>query len=142
MRVGEQVVTHSKIRVILAPKLSDDDEDTGKCGVRHDDTVDDHTRQVEPFRTLRSITQRENELRAYQQNTGVPEQQEDVEADVVAEWIDFGIRQRAGNEVEGEVEVGQREEGEEQLHELVDELDVQQDLARNGMVGSPDLLEV
>lgn len=42
----------------------------------------------------------------------------------MTEGIQLGIGQRAGDKVEGEVEVGQGEEGEEELNELVDELDV------------------
>jgi hypothetical protein len=61
---------------------------------------------------------------------------------MVAKWINCRIRERAGDEVEGEVEVGQGEEGEEERDELVDKFDMQQDLSSQGVVGMPDLLEV
>jgi hypothetical protein len=60
----------------------------------------------------------------------------------VAEWIDLGVGQRARDEVEGQVEVGEREEGEEQRDELVHEYDVQENLARQRVVGLPDLPEM
>jgi hypothetical protein len=60
----------------------------------------------------------------------------------VAERIEFRIRERAGDEVEGQIEIGEREEGEQQLNELVDELDVKQNLTPDCMIGVPDLLEV
>ena len=56
--------------------------------------------------------------------------------------IDLWIRDRTGNKVEGQVEVGQRKEGEQQIDELVDEFDVKQDLSSNAMIGTPNLLEV
>jgi hypothetical protein len=61
---------------------------------------------------------------------------------VVAERVDLGIGQGAGNEVEGEIEVGQGEKGEGQRDELIQEFDMQQDLPSDGMVGMPDLSEV
>jgi hypothetical protein len=61
---------------------------------------------------------------------------------VVAEGIEFWVGERTGDEVEGQVEVGEREECEQKLHELVDEFDVEQDLTPDGVVGRPDLLEV
>ncbi len=59
-----------------------------------------------------------------------------------AEGVDGRVGQAAGDEVEGQVEVGEREVGEDELDELVDEFDVQEHLARDGVVGEPDLLEV
>lgn len=56
--------------------------------------------------------------------------------------IDLWIRDRTGNKVEGQIEVGQRKEGEQQIDELVDEFDVKQDLSSNAMIGTPNLLEV
>lgn len=56
--------------------------------------------------------------------------------------IDLWIRDRTGNKVEGQVEVGQRKEGKQQIDELVDEFDVKQDLSSNAMIGTPNLLEV
>ena len=60
----------------------------------------------------------------------------------MAEWIDAVVGQRAGDEVEGQVEVGEGEEGEEEGDELIEEFDVEQDFAREGVVSLPDLLEV
>lgn len=52
------------------------------------------------------------------------------------------IRERTGNEVEGEVEVGQGEEGKQKTDELVDKFNVKKDLPPKGMVCLPDLFEV
>jgi hypothetical protein len=60
----------------------------------------------------------------------------------VAEGINFRVGQRTRDEVEGQVEVGEGEVGEEEGDELVDEFDVQEDLACSGVVGRPDLAEV
>jgi len=60
----------------------------------------------------------------------------------VTKRIDLWIRDRTGNKVEGQVEVGQRKEGKQQIDELVDEFDVKQDLSSNAMIGTPNLLEV
>lgn len=60
----------------------------------------------------------------------------------MTEGIHVWVCERAGDEVEREVEVGEGEEREHELHELVDEFDVEEDLAPEGMVGRPDLLEV
>ena len=67
---------------------------------------------------------------------------EDDGSDVMSEWVDLWICQTTCNEVEGEVEVGQGEESEEELDELIQELHVQEDLASKGMVCEPNLLEV
>jgi hypothetical protein len=42
----------------------------------------------------------------------------------VTKGIDRGVRERASHEVEGQVEVGEGEVGEEELNELVDEFDM------------------
>lgn len=60
----------------------------------------------------------------------------------MAEGIKFRVCQRPRDEVEGEVEVCEREEGEHEGDKLVDEFDVQECLAPDSVVGSPDLLEV
>ena len=60
----------------------------------------------------------------------------------MAEWIELWVGERAGDEVEGEIEVGEREVGEEELDELVNEFDVEEDLATNCMIGMPDLTEM
>jgi len=67
---------------------------------------------------------------------------EDDGSDVVSERVDFGVCQTACNEVEGEIEVGQGEEGEHELNELIQELHVQKDFTSKGVVGKPNLLEV
>lgn len=61
---------------------------------------------------------------------------------MVAERIDSGICEGASDEIEGEIEVGQTEEGEEEGDELIDEFDMKQDLSGQGVVGVPDLLKV
>jgi hypothetical protein len=81
-------------------------------------------------------------LHADEQRARVAQDVEDVFADVMAEGVHFGVSEGTGDEVEGEVEVGEREEGEEELDELVHEFDVQQDFAPDGVVGCPYLFEV
>jgi hypothetical protein len=81
-------------------------------------------------------------LRANQENQSISQNRKQNHADVVTEWVNLRIRDRASDEVEGEVEVGQREECEQEIDELVDELDVQKDLACNAVVGIPDLSEM
>jgi hypothetical protein len=56
--------------------------------------------------------------------------------------VDCGIGEGASYEVEGEIEVGQGKIGEEQADKLVDEFNVEEDLAANGMICVPDLSEV
>jgi len=60
----------------------------------------------------------------------------------MAKRIDCGVRERASNEVECKVEVCEGEECEEQTEELVHEFNVEKDLACNGVVCVPDLLEM
>ena len=45
-------------------ELTDDDKECGKCGVRHDDTIDDHGGKIESLGSLWSVAHREDELRA------------------------------------------------------------------------------
>ena len=85
---------------------------------------------------------REDELRADEQDADVAHNGEDVETGLAAEGVDGWIGDAACDEVEGEVEVGQGKVGEEELDSLIDEFDVQQDLASHGVVGLPDLTEV
>ena len=49
---------------------------------------------------LRPIAHAENELEADKQDAGISENDKDILADVVAERIDPGVSQRAGDEVE------------------------------------------
>ena len=81
-------------------------------------------------------------MHAYEENARVPQDIEDVFTDVMAEWIEFRICEGASDEVESQIEVCQREEGEHERDELVDELDVQQCLSPNGVVGCPNLFKV
>ena len=60
----------------------------------------------------------------------------------MAEGVEFGVSEGAGDEVKGEVEVCEREEGEHEGDELVDEFDMEEGFAPDGVVGGPDLLEV
>ena len=60
----------------------------------------------------------------------------------MAEGINSGVGERAGNEVECQVEVGEGEVGEEELDELIHEFDVEEDLATDCVVCMPDLTEV
>lgn len=87
------------------------------------------------------ITERQDELGGDEEDADVAQDVEDVLAAAV-ERVDDRVGETTSNKVESEVEVGEREEGEEQLQELVEELDVEQDLAGDGVVGVPDLLEV
>lgn len=50
---------------------------------------------------------------AYEKDAGVTEDGEDVETKIVTEGVDGGVGERASNEVEGEVKVGEGEVGEE-----------------------------
>lgn len=77
-----------------------------------------------------------------EEDATVSQNYEDEVSDSVAKGVDLLVGERSGDEVECEVEVAQREEGEEELHELVDEFDVQQDFSCNGVIRLPDLSEV
>ena len=60
----------------------------------------------------------------------------------MTEGINLFVRQTTGDEVEGEVEVGEGEEGEHELDELIDKFDVQENFAGDSVVSVPDLAEV
>jgi hypothetical protein len=60
-------------------------------------------------------------LRANEEDEDVAEENEEVKAYVVSERVDSGVRERASNEVEGQVEVGEGEVGEGEVNGLVDE---------------------
>lgn len=140
--VREDVLAEVDIRVVLLLELPHDDEDCGKGRVDHDDAVGDHAEHVQFLGALRTVAEGEDELCADEQHAGVPEEGEDVETNVVTEGVYCRVGETAGDEVEGEVEVCQGEVGEHELQELVDEFDVEEDLAGEGVVGGPDLLEV
>lgn len=60
----------------------------------------------------------------------------------MAEWINRLIGKRSSHEVKSEVEIGEREVGEQEVDKLIDELDMQQDLSSNSMIRLPDLSEM
>lgn len=60
----------------------------------------------------------------------------------MAKGINLRIREGSSDEVEGKVEVTQGEVREEQADELIDELDMQEDLAAECVISTPDLPEV
>lgn len=60
----------------------------------------------------------------------------------MAEWVDSLVGERACDEVEGEVEVGEREVGEHELDELIDEFDMKEDLPAYRVIRPPDLFEM
>jgi hypothetical protein len=60
----------------------------------------------------------------------------------VAKRIDLRVRQRATDEIECQVKVGEGKVREEKLDELVDKFDVQKDLAAHSVIGVPNLTEV
>lgn len=60
----------------------------------------------------------------------------------MAEGVELRVGERARNEEECEVEVCEGEKGEHERDELVDELDVEEGFAPDGVIRSPDLLEV
>lgn len=91
-----------------------------------------------------SITHAQNEIHRNEQDAGVSKDVEEVFAKVYlgACWVDFAVCERASNEEEDEVKVGQREVGEKQLNELVDKFDVKQNLSEWRMTCLPDLFEM
>lgn len=123
-------------------ELQDHDVEGREGGVGHDDGVGDHGGEEHAFGALGPVAHAEDELQADEQHAGVAEDDEDVFPEVVAEGVDLGVGETARDEVEGEVEVGEGEKGEQEGDELVDEFDVQEDLAGDGVVGAPDLAEV
>lgn len=82
-------------------ELEDDDEEGGEGGVGHDDGVGDHGGEEHAFGALGAVAHAEDELQADEEDAGVAEDGEDVSADVVAERVDLGIGETAGDEVEG-----------------------------------------
>jgi hypothetical protein len=55
---------------------------------------------------LRPISHRQDKLYTDQEDAGKTEDDKKVESDVMSERVDEWIRERTGNKVEGEVEVG------------------------------------
>lgn len=77
------------------------DVDAGEGVVGHDYRVGDHGSHVEFFGALGSVAHGEDELRADEEDAGVAEDDEDYFTDAVAEGIDGGVGEGAGDEVEG-----------------------------------------
>lgn len=137
----EGVAADHELRV-LGRELLDDDPERGEDGVDHDDTVSDHAVEVELAGALRTVAHAQDELGTDQQDAAVSQDHEDDPPAAAPERVDLRIREGARDEVERQIEVGEGEVGEDQLDELVDELDVEEDLAAHGMVGVPDLAEM
>src|SRR4051812_43257245 len=95
-------------------ELDDDDVNRRKRRVHHYYRVGDHAAHVQFLGALWSITEGEDKLEGYEEDGDVSEDGEDVFTHIVAERVDFGICKGASNEVEGEIEVGKGEEGEEE----------------------------
>ena len=141
--VGEDVVTDRDCVIIrVGCKLRDDDVHTGECGIHHDDGKDDHTGKVQLVGALRSVTQRHDELSRDEQNAGKSKNDEDDIGDSISEGVNTLVGKATGDEVECEVEVGEREVREEDLDELVDKLNREQDLAGESVVCGHDLAAV
>ena len=81
-------------------------------------------------------------MQANKEDTCVTEDHENILPNVVAEWVDSWVSERTRNEVEGQVEVGEGEVGEEEGYELVNEFDVKEDLACDGVIRRPYLAEM
>ncbi len=111
--VSKDVIPKLSIGVFGFGELAHDDVDRGEGGVDHDYTVDHHTGEIQLLRSLRSIPHTQYKLRTDQQHTNVLEEIEDVFPHIVTEGVNLRICERAGDKIEGEVEVGQGEEGED-----------------------------
>ena len=122
-KVGEDVVSQLEF-VGGFLELDDDNVDTCECIIRHYYRVYYHGSKIEFLRTLRTVTHAKDELRADKKDERVAEEDEEVEAYVVSEWVNGGVRERASDEVEGQVEVGQGKVGEGEINSLVAEFDV------------------
>ena len=141
--VRKHVVTQcERDAAVLVCELPDDDVDDGEGRVHHDDAVDDHTAQIEPPGALRTITKRQDELDSNEQDTRVPQDDEDDVANAVTERIDSWVCQPAGDEVESQIEVCERKVREEQLDKLVDKFNVQEDLASKSVIRLQNLSEL
>ena len=105
-------------------KLAYHDINRSEGCVDHDDSVDQHAAEVQSFCSLRAVTHRQDELCADEEHTDVAQEVEYVFAHVRSEGVDSRVSERSGDEVEGQVEVRKREEGEDQRQELIHELDV------------------
>jgi hypothetical protein len=60
----------------------------------------------------------------------------------MTEGIDSWVSKRARDKVEGQVEIGEGEIGEAERDELVNEFDVEEDLACQCVIRGPDLAEM
>lgn len=118
--VGHDTVAHADAGPV---DFVYDDPDTGKHGVDHDDSIRDHRSEVQFRGTLWSVAERDDELCAYEEHQCVAKDVEDVFAEVVSKWVHLFVSKTTCHEVEGEVEVGQREIREEKLDKLVEGFD-------------------
>jgi hypothetical protein len=110
--VGEDIVTETEVSVTVF-QLTDHDVDAGEGIVCHDYGIDYHRGEVQFLGSLGSIAHGEDKLRADEEDAGVTEDGEDVETKIMTKGVDGGVGERASNEVEGQVEVGEGEVGEE-----------------------------
>ena len=128
--------------ISLGYELSSDNVYSRKDGVGHDDAINDHTRQVQLPCTLWSIAEGQDELGRDEQHTGISQDGEEDGSNVVAKGVHLRICQAAGNEVKGEIEVGEREVREQELDGLVYELDEEENLASNGVIRRENLASI
>ncbi len=74
---------------------------------------------------MRTIPHTEDELKGDEEDGSVAENDEDIFADVMTKRVDGRVRERAGDEIEGKVEVGESEEGEQEGNKLIQKFDVE-----------------
>ena len=91
---------------------------------------------------LRSIAQGDDKLQTHDQDTSIAQHDKDIVAHIVPKRIKLLVSERAGDEVESEIEVGQAKVGKQKVEELIHKLNVQQDLPGDSVVRPPDLLGV
>ena len=60
----------------------------------------------------------------------------------MAKGVYAWVGKTTGHKVKGQIKVGEREVGKEQLDELIDKLDVEEDLAGNAVVRGKDLAKL
>jgi len=123
-------------------ELDHDDINRGESRVCHDDCVGYHTAKEHLSCSLGPVAHAEDKLQANKEDTCVTEDHEDILPNVVAEWVDSWVSERTRDEIEDQVEVGEGEVGEEEGYELVNEFDVKEDLACDGMIRRPYLPEM
>lgn len=104
--------------------------------LHHNDSPEDDHSHVQPVRTLRPITQRQNET--CQQNTQVEPFKDNAEN---LSWRESHRRvaQAFRQDFKHQEEVTKRKPGEKHEGELVEEFDVKHDLPKQRMLASPDI---